>query len=654
MLFSLVRASKFALPVLLFLAVCTSAWGQANVNEGLETAFIYVDVKSGSDSHPGTKTEPLKTIEAAAKMAMANNQKGVGSRVIINPGTYRESIAIGKGFRSTSLPITFEAATSGTVFVSGADLMSGWVPYSKNPEIYTQSWPYRWGLCTSQPTAPTEQNIILRKEMIVVNGKVLTEVLSLASMKPGTFFPNESNSTVYVWPAVGTNMGTADVEVATRSFLFNDIGQSNVVLRGLTFQYANSCNHGSAVSILSRAQNVLLDHDTFVWNNAAGLMMDGSVEKFTVQNSVASHNGQVGFITSQVKNGLWQSDTISYNNWRGAQGAFYVWDRAGAKFLLDHGSTFNNLTAIYNQAHGVHFDTDNKNATLNSLVSANNAGTGLYAEKDEGPISVSNSSICRNNLMNNAFLGGVSLRDSSFVSLRNTTVYGNGTAQVYLIGQPGGFQITDWETGALYIVENANLGLSGARLAGPASYQTFSDGSLNGPDWTRFATTLKSNNNTWWAGSNSHAFSVPVPKKWTNLDLSNWRSLTGQDSNSNWGAVSSPAACSVASQGRDFWLLMMTNTAHPIVTNSAGVATWNFATVPMGGMTGTVNLSLDGLSAIRGASASFSPNSISTSSGSVLTLHTSGTTPAGTYPLTIIGNSGNVTHTMTVSVTVVH
>jgi hypothetical protein len=57
MLFSLVRASKFTLPVLLLLAVCSSAWGQANVNEGLETAFIYVDVKSGSDSHHGTKTQ---------------------------------------------------------------------------------------------------------------------------------------------------------------------------------------------------------------------------------------------------------------------------------------------------------------------------------------------------------------------------------------------------------------------------------------------------------------------------------------------------------------------------------------------------------------------------------------------------------------------
>ncbi len=70
------------------------SFGQANVNESLETAFIYVDGSKGSDSNSGSKTSPLKTIGAAATMAETNNQNGVGSRVTINPGTYRESITL--------------------------------------------------------------------------------------------------------------------------------------------------------------------------------------------------------------------------------------------------------------------------------------------------------------------------------------------------------------------------------------------------------------------------------------------------------------------------------------------------------------------------------------------------------------------------------
>jgi hypothetical protein len=488
--------------------------------------------------------------------------------------------------------------------------------------------------------------------MIFVNSKPMTEVLSLTAMQPGTFFPDESNSTVYVWPPAGTNMSTATVEVATRDSLFIDSGQSNVVVRGITFQYDNSCHQNAAVSIVNGAQNVLLDTDSFVWNNATGLVLNGSVENFTVKNSVASHNGQMGFGTTQVKKGLWQSDTTTYNNWRGAQGAFYSWDTGGTKFLLDHDSTFNSLTTAFNQAHGMAFDTDNRNVTLTNYVSVSNVGTGFYAEKGEGPFSFTNAAICGNNIQNNPYLGGITLRDSAGVSLTGSSLFGNGTSQIYLTGQAGGFVVPDWETGQLYTVLNENLKLSQTTLAGPATYQVFSDGALGGSDWNHFVSTLSSDNNTWWAGANNSAFSVPTPANWTNVNLGGWQSVTTQDTHSTWASVSSPAACNVASKGLDYWLLMMTNTAHPVSVNPAGVATWNLATLPLGGMTGNVNLKLDGVSKIPGATASLNPATITTSSTSVLTVNTSASTPSGTYPITIIANSGNITHTITISVAV--
>lgn len=645
------RVSKSCSVLLLFtFFLSSSAWGQANVNEGLETAFIYVDTKTGSDSNPGTKSEPLKTIGAAVMMAVNNNHQSIGSRVIINPGTYRESFSVGRGGRSTNLPMTFEAATNGTVFVSGADVWTGWTPYSGNASIYTQSWPYRWGVCPGDPTAPTEQEIIMRREMLVINGKPLTEVLSLTAMRPGTFFPDEANSTVYVWPRSGTNMSTATVEVATRPNLFIDAGQSYVVVRGLTFEYANSCHQDSAVDLISKATNVLFDTVTLQWNNAVGLTVNGSVENFTIQNTVATHNGQAGFTTSQVKNGLWNSDTTTYNNWRGAQGAFYSWDTGGTKFLLDHDSTFN-LTTAYNQAHGAAFDTDNKNATL-SIVSVGNIGTGFYAEKSEGPLNFTNTFVCGNNLTSNAYLGGITLRDSASVSLTGSTLYGNGGPQINLIGEPGGFRITDWETGQVYTVLNENMSLSKNTIAGPEATQVFSEGSLGGSDWNHFVATLSSDTNTWWASANPTAFTVPVPTTWTDVVLSGWQSLTGQDGSSKWASASSPAACNIPTQGPDYWLLMMTNTAHPISVDASGTATWNLATLPLGGMQGTVNLTLDGLSTIPGGTAVFSPASVTTSGTSTLTLKTGLKTRPGTYPVTIVGNSGNVTHTVTISVQV--
>src|SRR5437867_3532878 len=108
----LLRSISITTCVLFVLAVSILGWSQATVDESLETAYIYVDAASGSDLNPGTQTLPLKSVGAAAQRAETNNRNNVGTRVIINPGTYRESITLASTRADTSLPITFQAATS--------------------------------------------------------------------------------------------------------------------------------------------------------------------------------------------------------------------------------------------------------------------------------------------------------------------------------------------------------------------------------------------------------------------------------------------------------------------------------------------------------------------------------------------------------------
>ncbi len=68
------------------------------------------------------------------------------------------------------------------------------------------------------------------------------------------------------------------------------------------------------------------------------------------------------------------------------------------------------------------------------------------------------------------------------------------------------------------------------------------------------------------------------------------------------------------------------------------------------GFSGTVSLSVSGLPA--GATASFSPASISTSGSSTLSVSTSSSTASGSYPLTVTGTSGTSTHTANVTLVV--
>jgi spore maturation protein SpmB len=71
---------------------------------------------------------------------------------------------------------------------------------------------------------------------------------------------------------------------------------------------------------------------------------------------------------------------------------------------------------------------------------------------------------------------------------------------------------------------------------------------------------------------------------------------------------------------------------------------------PSNGFTGSVSFSASGLPS--GATASFSPTSVSGSGSSTMTVNASSSTAADTYPLTITATSGSLTHTAPVNLTV--
>ncbi len=624
------------------------SWSQANVNESLETASIYVDAVHGSDNNNGTKSAPLKTIGASVSMAMANNNSNVGTKVIINPGTYRESVVIGSTKKSTSMPITFQAATNGTALVSGADLLSGWTAYNGSSTIYQASWPYNFPVCPAQaPPAPAQQQIVLEPEMLIVNGKPLTQVLTFASMLPGTFYVDSAHAMVYMYPPVGTNVTTATVETAARPAIWQISGQSYVVLRGLTFQYANSCPQSAAVMIGGNATNILIDSDVIQWNNAMGIDFS-TVENFTVQNSIANSNGQVGFASHEVKNSLWQNNMANYNNWRGAQGAFYTWDTGGTKWMWDHSGTYKSFISNFNQANGVAWDTDNENVTFSGGVSAMNVVNGIQIEKTQGPFAVSGSYFCYDNLLGIGQRGGVAVRNSEQVTLSSDVLYGSLINQFAVVGQPGGIVISNWETGQSYDLVTKNFSASSSVFSGPSA-SVLSDSYLGGSDWTAFVTTVKSNSNTFYNGTSSSAFVVPTPKTGTSLTLAQWQTLTGQDKSSSWKSTTAPSQCNVTAAAKDFWI---TSSTYAGATISSGKATMNISTLGLGGITGNVALTLDGVSQVAGLKGSLSASSIPVTGSAVLTLTASGTTKAGTYPITILANQGNITHTVTLSLVV--
>jgi hypothetical protein len=626
---------KVLFALCLFLATLASVESrvsaQANVVEN-QTTCIYVDANLGSDSNNGAQATPYKTIQAAVSKASTLNQQGIGVKVIINPGVYRESVQLGN-YKATHATLTIQAAVTGTAIISGSDVITGWS--QQNSTTWQTHFSDTTGFCAVPSGWPAGfAPIMQRTEMVFVNGTPLTQVMAFTDLKPGTFFFSDAYQMLHISPPAGTNMATAVVEAAVRPTTFTAVGRYNLVVRGLVFRHAANCLNTSSFNIFGSTQ-VLIDSVQALWNNWGGLGVYTS-NYFTVQNSVSSYNGGAGILGDQDEYSLFSFNETDYNNWRGAQSAFYDWAMGGTKLFQMRTATVQNHFSYNNHAQGLWFDTDNQNVTVDNATLVGNVMAGLQIERDEGPLAVKNSHFCSSGQ-------GINVLTSPNLVIQNNTFYDNsGTnkyqAEIFIAGQAGGKIITDYLTGQSYNLFTTGMTLSGNTFQNATSGQLVFGTYLGGTDWTQFASTLKASNNTWYDPLTSNSFKIVNGKV---VDLAGWQSAVQNDYSSVWQTPStSPASfCNVPTPVfSDFRVTLDNHTysmsaAKAVVT--ARVASFGF---------GAVNLQVSGLPA--GVSASFSQGSL-VSGASSITFTASSTATKQTVPVTLWAVSGSRVHNVT-------
>jgi len=619
---------------LCILAIVVTAGGrasaQANVIENQST-YLYVDAKAGSDNNSGAQSSPLKTVQAAIDKANILNQKNTGVKVIVNAGTYRESVNIGN-YKTTGATLTLQAAVAGTAVISGSDVLTGW---SVASGIYTRGWGYSVSQCARPGGWPTNfAPIALRSEMIFVNGTPLTQVTAWGDMRPGTFFLNTTYAVLHIYPPTDTDMSTAVVEAAVRPVTFAIENRSNIVLRGLVFQHASNCINSTGANIYS-SNNVLVDSVQAQWNNWGGLGIYSS-NNVTVQNSVASYNGGVGFHANKTQNVLFNFNESDYNNWRGAQAAFYDWGMGGTKVMYERNITVQNHFSYNNQAQGLWFDTDNKNVTINNTTLSGNVQAALQIERNEGPITLQNSLLCSSGQ-------GVNILTSSGVSIQNNTFYNNsGTnkaqAEIFVGGQAGGKTITDWQTGQSYHLFTTGLVVNGNTFENGGAGQFVFGTYLGGTDWTQFASTLKSSNNTWYDPVTATAFKIPNGKV---VSLAAFQSAVQSDYSSVWQAPAS-SGVNVCNAPPPAYADFNINLDNDNYTMAAGKVVAKVRVNSFG--YGPVTLKAAGMPS--GVSATISQSNV-TSGVVTLTFNSTKTAVVQTVPITLFGVSGSRVHSAT-------
>ena len=119
----------------------------------------------------------------------------------------------------------------------------------------------------------------------------------------------------------------------------------------------------------------------------------------------------------------------------------------------------------------------------------------------------------------------------------------------------------------------------------------------------------------------------------------NWRTRIGSFKIASGSPTPTPTPTPTPAPDFSLSISPSTVTLH----RGGGTATYTVTITPSGGFSSTVQLSVSGLPS--GTTGSFSPNPATTSS--VLTLNVSSSTAPGSYPFTVSGTSGSLTHTAT-------
>jgi hypothetical protein len=487
------------------LAVTVAAQSVAPVG-----TVVYVS-PTGVDANGGTQTSPVRTIQRGVALANQINLAGSDATVSIAAGTYREAVTILN--IGTTRRLVLQGAGSTTVLTGTDNWSAGWTAQADGS--YVRSWPYKWGM-RALPTGwgtywnadgnGYKRDILRRAEMVYVNGRPLTGVLSLAALTAGTFYVEESTSRMFMRLPTGVTLAGALVEVGLRPTPLRVDGRSNVTLQNFAVERTSGAITDTAVMI-TNASNIVLQNFAVRWAAYSGLGTS-FVTGLQVRLSVFSDNGVMAVGAYRDRNIVFEDNEIARNNWRGWPAEHKGWD-ANHKWLELRDAVARRIRVIDNWGNGFYLDSDNQRVTLENSLISGNRNAGLTMEMNQGPLTIRNNRIC-----NNGF-SGVSDVQSNNVSLIGNHVFNNGSVGQYNIlftGNYNGRYVTDYLTGATTLIRSQYWTVTDNIFAGSGTggwLWVHSD--YNSPGaWAIVRNSLRAfDRNQWYHSGRANAFWLP-------------------------------------------------------------------------------------------------------------------------------------------------
>ena len=198
--------------------------------KGERQMIYYVDVKACRNGD-GSKERPFKTINAAAKLAVA------GDEVLVAPGIYREYVnPVNAG--TAEQPIVYRSTEMKGAIITGAEVLTGWEPYTGDvwvakvdKSMFGAYNPYTTMVCGDWYFAPT----VRHTGSVYLNDRMMYETVTLEECVKGEADPcswkheeskykwyteQQGNTTVLYANFRGKNPNEEKVEIAVRRNVF--------------------------------------------------------------------------------------------------------------------------------------------------------------------------------------------------------------------------------------------------------------------------------------------------------------------------------------------------------------------------------------------------------------------------------------------------
>jgi parallel beta-helix repeat protein len=393
---------------------------------------VFVDPAAGKDTAAGSKTAPMKTVDAALKKVAS------GGTIVLRKGTYHEKV-----MTPANKGVTIQAYPAEAVWFDGSVPVSGWTKAGAN--WVHSGWTTKFDHSASFSFGQNNKAFVnaaypmaAYPDQVFLNGVQLRQVASAAGVTSGTFAVDYAAQKITIGSdPTGKEVRASDLDQAitvaganTKLLGFGVrrygnpiprmgavyVGAANARLADLVFQD----NATTGLSLYS--PGIIVDHITVTKSGLIGVQVDKS-DNLTVSNSIFSGNNSEHF------------------NWAPVSAGFKITKSKNVKIINNEANNNVNCTGIW-------LDQSNVGVTIVNNTAQNNGYAQIEAE-------ISQNVVIAGNVATGGQVG-LFIYNSGSVKVYNNTLGGSAIQEINLTQDErrSGVATVPWLLKDVYIANN--------------------------------------------------------------------------------------------------------------------------------------------------------------------------------------------------------